>query len=190
MIAVRHQPPKCPRRERTSQCALLSAFATARDDDFADLDIVPPAAATRRAAATSIPSAAPTAADARPRTRRSSASPSATWSSLLLFVCRFADAQNARDGHSLWPSLALPPLLTHLTATDLWFPLQVISRTPRFSPSTPFPRCTSSCSTAFLAPSTARSFGTCLSTTGGTTAPAVLWRLLLRQVAGARWMQG
>lgn len=37
---------------------------------------------------------------------------------------------------------------------------QVTSLTPRSSPSTPSPRCTSSCSTASLAPFTARSFGT------------------------------
>jgi hypothetical protein len=41
------------------------------------------AAVTRRVAATSSPSAAPTARDAHPRTRRSRDSPSATWSSLL-----------------------------------------------------------------------------------------------------------
>lgn len=40
-----------------------------------------PAVVTRRAAATSSPSAAPTARDAPPRTRRSRDSPSATWSS-------------------------------------------------------------------------------------------------------------
>lgn len=38
--------------------------------------------------------------------------------------------------------------------------LQVISLTPPCSPTTPSPRCTSSCSTVFPAPSTARSFGT------------------------------
>lgn len=43
-------------------------------------------AATRRAAATSSPSAAATARDALPRTRRSRDSPSATWLSLLPFV--------------------------------------------------------------------------------------------------------
>lgn len=37
---------------------------------------------------------------------------------------------------------------------------QVTSLTPRSSPSTPSPRCTSSCSTASLVPFTARSFGT------------------------------
>lgn len=37
---------------------------------------------------------------------------------------------------------------------------QVTSLTPRSSPSTPSPRCTSSCSTACLVPFTARSFGT------------------------------
>lgn len=41
------------------------------------------AAVTRRVAATSSPSVAPTAPDAPPRTRRSRDSPSATWSSLL-----------------------------------------------------------------------------------------------------------
>jgi hypothetical protein len=48
------------------------------------------AAATRRAAATPSPSAAATARDAPPRIRRSSASPSATWSSLLPSVRRSA----------------------------------------------------------------------------------------------------
>jgi hypothetical protein len=41
-----------------------------------------------------------------------------------------------------------------------WRFSQVISRTPRCSPSTRFPRCTSSCSTASLALSTARLSGT------------------------------
>lgn len=45
-----------------------------------------PAAATRRAAATSTLSAAATAHDAPPRIRLSNASPSATWLNLLLFV--------------------------------------------------------------------------------------------------------
>lgn len=118
-------------------------------------------AATRRAAATSSPSAAPTAADARPRTRPSSVSPFATWSSLLLFV----------RIHS--SSLDLPLAIRQLVPTGilgspaniLFFP-QVISLTPRSSPSTPSPRCTSSCSTASLAPFTARSFGTFVSDGG------------------------
>lgn len=61
------------RRRCTSQGTLANVHLTA--------------AATRRAAATSSPSAAATARDARPRIRPSSGSPSATWSSLLLSVC-------------------------------------------------------------------------------------------------------
>lgn len=56
------------------------------------------------------------------------------------------------DSHRTLQSLDNP-------RTDSSF-FQVTSLTPRSSPSTPSPRCTSSCSTASLAPSTARSFGT------------------------------
>lgn len=71
-------PPKCPRRGRTT-------------------------AATRRAAATSSPSGAPTARDAPPRTRPSSGSPSATWLSLppLVRITPFPSA------HSLCAAPAL-----------------------------------------------------------------------------------
>lgn len=55
---------------------------------------------------------------------------------------------------------------------DIWLTmgsLQVISRTLRCSLSTRFPRCTSSCSTASLAPFTARLSGTCVPLAGTTS---------------------
>lgn len=86
-----------------------------------------PAAATRRAAATSSPSAAATARAARPRTRPSRGSPSATWSSLPLFVRSLSFGPRAPIQFT-----SEPPANTS----------QVTSPMPRSSPSTRFPRCT------------------------------------------------
>lgn len=68
-----------------------------------------------QAAATSSPSGAPIARDALPRTRPSSGSPSATWSSLQLFVCIFEKhTTKCSDFPSATPiSVRRLDLLTH-----------------------------------------------------------------------------
>ena len=118
----------------SSFCLILAQFANSIT-----------AAATRRAAATSTLSVAATAPAAPPRTRPSSASPSATWSSLLLFVCL---------------SYASPRRILANPKRPANMDTQVTSPMPRSLPSTPCPRCTLSCSTASLVPFTARLSGT------------------------------
>ena len=116
-----------------------------------------------QAAATSSPSGAPTARDAPPRIRPSSGSPSATWSSLRLSV-------RIRKTCQPMATIAPPDPFATVQYADTGS-LQVISRMPPCSPSTRFPRCTSSCSTASLALSTARLSGTFVRV-AGTTASA------------------
>ena len=154
------------------------------------------AAATRTAAATSSPCAAPTALAASPRTRLSRDSPSATWSSPLLSVRSILydlrsetdngmNVCNARWGmEKSWDlgdrleerqwkeyhqgDARIHTLIRETEVNVSWkskltcvlLPMQVISLTPPSSPTTPSPRCTSSCSTVSPALSTARLFGT------------------------------